>query len=143
LGSEKLAAILRPAGFNIVTHHDWYGPQSTLIEDPRIIADCGKANTVLLTADSDLEFTFGAEIYAAKVAILILSNNNDGPARWGPKIVAAKIDITDQISLRKKPYVLRLGSDGTLTQIRLFRKRANRVIRLNTAKHEEFCLTYS
>jgi hypothetical protein len=90
-----LAAILRPAGFEICTHHDWYGPQGTLIEDPTIIADCGKHKTVLITADSDLEFSFGVEIYAAKVAILILSNNNDGPNRWGPKIVQAKDKIEE------------------------------------------------
>lgn len=123
--------MLRPAGFNVVTHHDWYGAQSTLIEDPRIIADCGKRNAVLLTADGDLEFSFTAEIYAANVAVLILSNNNDGPAKWGPKIISAKTIIGEQMSLRKKPYVLRLGSDGRLTQVRLVRKRGNRVIPLN------------
>ena len=140
LGAEKLAAILRHAGLKISTHHDWYGPQGTLIEDPQIIADCGKRNTVLITADSDLEFDFGAEIYSAKTAVLILGNNNDGPNKWGPRILTALQAIEDQMAMRRRPFVLRLGAEAKLIQVRLYRKPKDRVIRLNI-KDAEFVLT--
>jgi hypothetical protein len=132
LGSEKLAAFLRPAGFLLITHHDRYGPTAQAIDDPTIIADCGIQKNILLTADGNLEYTFVPEITKAKIAILSLNNNSEGPSRWGPRIVAALPEIDRELGRRRKPFLMRLCADGTIPQIRLYRVKGTDVIKIFT-----------
>jgi len=100
----------------------------TGIKDPQIIADCKTYGTILLTADSDLETTWAAEIVQAKIGIVILSNNTDGAVKWGARIIKGQSEIIAQLRTRKKPYVLRLNSHGKVTHLRLYRKKGSRVI---------------
>ena len=91
-----LAGILRAAGISVVTHRERYGKVGS-IQDPQVIADCGTAKTVLLTADSNLETTWAAEITKAKIAIVILSNNTDGATKWGQRIIQGMGKIRAQL----------------------------------------------
>lgn len=102
--------------------------------DPEIIADCGKRKRILLTADGDLEYSFAAEIYNAKIAVLLLTNNTDGPLRWGPRIISALAEINRELSRRRRPFLMRLSAESYITQIRLYRKKGARVIRLPKPK---------
>jgi hypothetical protein len=130
LGAEKLAGILRPAGFALVTHHDKYGAQRTRVSDPEIIADCGLSRWVLLTADRDLEFTYAAEITTAKIAVFILSNNHEGPSKWGPRVVTAKPRIETELGRRRKPFAAHITAEGHINQVRLYYKKKTKVIRI-------------
>jgi hypothetical protein len=76
---------------------------------------------VLMTADADLEFMCGSEISASKVAIFVLSNNHEGPDKWGPRIIKAKEQIFLELKRRKKPFVGHIGESGRVTKVRLYR----------------------
>jgi hypothetical protein len=134
LGSEKLAALLRPAGFHLVTHHDRYGPQAQFVDDPTVIAGCGRSKTILLTADGNLEYTYAVELLTAKIAVLLLTNNSEGPAKWAPRIIAAIPEINRELRRQKKPFLMRLSVAGKLTQVRLYRKKGAEIIRLGSSK---------
>jgi hypothetical protein len=72
LGAYKLPAILRAAGFIVVTHLERYGSQRDTEPDPNIAIECGKQKNVLITADPDFEHTYGAEILLARIAVFYL-----------------------------------------------------------------------
>jgi predicted nuclease of predicted toxin-antitoxin system len=127
LGANRLAGILRSAGFNIVTHRERYG-MTPGIKDSQIISDCKKHNTILLTADADLETTWAAEITRSKIRAVILSNNKDGAVAWGARIIQGKQAILEQIRKRKKPCVIRLSAQSKVNQVRIYRKKGSRVI---------------
>jgi hypothetical protein len=134
LGAIKLAGVLRPAGFKLITHNDRYGAQRTKVSDPEIIADCGRTKTILLTADADLESTYTAEITSARIAVFILGNNHDGPDKWGPRIILAKSEIEEQLGKRRKPFVARINCAGHITQVRMCYKKKTKVIRIGRKK---------
>lgn len=85
LGAYKLPAILRAAGFIVVTHLERYGSQRDTEPDPSIAIECGKQKNILITADPDFEHTYGAEILLARIAVLYLVNNHDGADKWGAR----------------------------------------------------------
>jgi hypothetical protein len=92
----------------------------------------------LCTADSDFETLYGVEIYAAKVAVFILSNNK-GPDFWGPRINKIKEDIFLELRRRKKPFVGFINDTPRVWRIRLYRMN-NGVLRtkdIPIAKYEE------
>ena len=92
----------------------------------------------MITADGNLEYTFALEITAAKIAILLLGNNNEGPAKWGPRIIAALPEIDRELAVRKRPFLMRLSADGTIAQLRLYRTNGTRVVKLSiTRKRRE------
>jgi len=93
-----------------------------------VIADCGSTRTILLTADSNLETTWAAEITRAKIGVVILSNNTDGAKKWGSRIVQAMPDIVAQLKKRRKPYAVRLNAMGKVNHVRLYFKKSSRVI---------------
>lgn len=129
LGKKIMPEMLRAGGFDLVTHCERYGSNDQKIMDPQLIADCGTHKNVLITADADLETSFAAEINAAKIAVILLSNNHDGPILWGPRIVAAKASIELELSRRRKPFLARLTAEGRINQIRMYYRRKTRVIR--------------
>jgi hypothetical protein len=127
LGSAKLPGILCKAGFNLVTHKAKYkGKQG--IADPQIIADCGKDNLVLLTADGALETLWAAEIQQAGIAVVILTNNKDGSSVWGTRLTAGKKDIIAKLNQYKKPCALRFGVNAKVVTVRLYGLRRAKVI---------------
>ena len=81
-----------------------------------------------------MEFEYAAEIAAARVGVVILPTNNDGAKGWERRLLVAKEAIEDQIRRRRRPYVLRVSLSGELTQIKLYRKRQNRVIKIRSSK---------
>lgn len=135
LGSEKLAALLRPAGFDIVTHRERYQKRQDVL-DPELIKDCGINKNILITADGDMETTWAAEILTAKIGVVILKNNNDGAPKWAMRIIFAKQEIQRMLKKYRKPLAARLSVDGCLTQVRLYRKRQGRVIKLRENKQQ-------
>ena len=98
------------------------------IKDPQIIADCKTHNTILLTADSDLETTWAAEMTQAKIRAVILANNKDGAVIWGARIVQGKQAILTQIRKRQKPIAIRLNCQAKVTHVRVYRKTGSWVI---------------
>lgn len=124
-----LAGILRAAGYNVVTHRERYG-KVTGIKDPQVIADCGTTGTILLTADSNLETTWAAEITKAKIGVVILSNNTDGAVKWGQRIIQAMGKIRAQLDKRRKPYAICLTVLAEVSRVRLYRKKGSRVIHI-------------
>jgi hypothetical protein len=129
LGSAKLPQMLRAAGYQVVTHKAKYkGKQG--IPDPPIIADCGRDNLILLTADGALETLWAAEILQARVGVVILTNNVDGSAVWGARLAAGKHDILEKLRQYLKPCTLRFGVSAKVTHVRLYGPKRAKLIKL-------------
>jgi len=127
LGSAKLPGLLRAAGYKVVTHFERYGNVEG-IKDPQVIADCGRDNTVLLTADSDLETTWAAEIEAAKIHVVILNNNQDGAVKWADRLQKGHATIIEHLRRHQKPCVIRFGKNAKVSKVRLYGKRRAKTI---------------
>ncbi|MGD0456641.1 MAG: hypothetical protein ABSC21_02720 [Terriglobia bacterium] len=127
---------LRLAGFKLVSHRDVYGPRSST-DDPEIISYCGikRNKMVLITADQDMEFTYAPEIRKARVAIFIVTNNHEGPDKWLPRIVSAKLDMERELSTRAKSFAARISTEGRVTQVRRYFKKKDKVWHLGPKKH--------
>ncbi len=136
LEAEKMVLGLRSAQFKLISHRDIYG-QRIKVDDPEIIAYCGRKRKklVLLTADKDLEFTYAPEITKAKIAVFILTNNRDGPDKWLPRILAAKLDMERELSTRAKPFAARINTEGRVIQVRRYYQKKDRVWHIATHKH--------
>jgi hypothetical protein len=122
-----LPGLLRAAGYKVVTHFERYGNVEGIL-DPTIIADCGMSKTVLLTADADLETTWAAEVQAAKIAVVILTNNKDGAVKWGARLAKGQAEIVEYLRKHKKPCAIRFGCDAKVSKVRLYGPKRGRVI---------------
>lgn len=127
LCAEEILKPLRNAGYKLIAYTDEFGRVShQRISDPDIIKLCGERNHILITGDSRLEYTYAAEIFAAKVGVVLLNTNNGGAESWKRRLITAQSAIREQISKRKKPYLIRVSLDGTLTTIRFYSKRGSK-----------------
>lgn len=115
-----MATLLRGAGFQIVTLYDEYGDAESKIADPVMICDCGFKGRVLLTGDRELIFTWAKEIQEAAIAVFVTTDNNSGPKQWGPAIIRARSDILRELRRRDKPFTANIGTEGRVTQVRLY-----------------------
>jgi hypothetical protein len=79
----NLAAMLRSAGFQVVTLFDEYGEAESKIADRAIILDCGLKGRALLTGDQDLVHAWAREIAEAAIAVFVTTNNNERPETVG------------------------------------------------------------
>lgn len=122
--------MLRAADFTLITHTQVYKDRQD-VKDPEIITDCGKAKTVLLTADSDLEFSYAAEINRAKIAIFVLSNNNDGPEKWGPRIINARQDMERELRRRRKSFAAQINAEGRVSRVRIYYRKKTKEIHIS------------
>lgn len=111
--------MLRPEGFLAITIYEEYGDAESKIADPVIIADCGFKNRVLLTGDKDMVYTWAKEIVDAGIAVLVTTDNNEGPKQWGPRIIAAKNDIMRELGRRQKPFTASISKEGRVTLVRV------------------------
>ena len=111
--------MLRSQDFQIVTLYEEYGDAESKIADPAIIADCGLKNRVLLTGDQNLVYTWAKEIVEAGIAVFVTTDNNEGPKKWGPRIIAAQRDILRELRRRGKPFTARISTEGRITQVRI------------------------
>lgn len=110
-----------------MTHKTKYkGKQG--IPDPQIIADCGRDNLVLLTADGALETLWAVEIEQAGIAVIILTNNKDGSSVWGARLAAGKKDITARLNKHRKPCALRFGVSAKVVTVRLYGPKRAKLI---------------
>ncbi len=114
-----MAGMLRADGFLLVTIFDEFGDAESKIADPVMIQDCGIKNRVLLTGDQDLVYTWAKEILDARIAVFVTTDNNEGPKKWGPRIINAKRDILRELGRRKKPFTARISAEGRVTQVRI------------------------
>jgi len=107
------------------------------VDDPEIIAYCGskRDKLMLITADQDMEFTYAPEIRKAKIAVFIVTNNHDGPDKWLPRILAAKLDIEREIFTRAKPFAARISAEGRVTQVRRYFKKKDKVFQIGLNSH--------
>jgi hypothetical protein len=112
--------MLRGAGFILRTSFEEYGEVDSGIGDPVIIASCGMLNHVLLTGDQNLIRSWNKEIIQAGIAVFTTTDNQEGPAQWGPRIIAAKPDILRELRRRKKPFTATISKDGCVNQVRLW-----------------------
>jgi predicted nuclease of predicted toxin-antitoxin system len=104
LGAKYLPAELRKAGFCLVVHDEHF-KQRQDVQDPEVIAECGRNGWILLTADSAMSRRWAVEIKAAKIGIICQTNNNQGPRLWVPRIIRAKNRIIKAALNREKPFV--------------------------------------
>jgi hypothetical protein len=111
--------MLRADGFLLVTIFDEFGDAESKIADPVMIQDCGLKNRVLLTGDQDLVYTWAKEILEARIAVFVTTDNNEGPKKWGPRIINAKRDILRELARRQKPFSARVSAEGRVTQVRI------------------------
>ncbi len=102
----------------------------TGIKDPQIIADCGKRNLTLLTADSDLETRWAPEIQRARISVVVLANNADGATAWGARLAKGKKDIEARLRQYPRPCVLRFGINAKVTHVRLYGPKRGRLIKI-------------
>jgi hypothetical protein len=100
--------------------YDEFGEAESRIADPVMIQDCGLKNRILLTGDQQLVRTWAKEIVEANIAVFVVTDNNEGPKKWGPRIIAAKADIFRELRRRQKPFTARISADGRVTQVRLY-----------------------
>lgn len=87
-----------------------------------MIYDCGLKNRVLLTADKELPYLWAKEMLDAKVAVFVVTNNNEGPQAWGPRIVRAKRDMLRELRRRERPFAAKISTDGRVTQVRIYKE---------------------
>jgi hypothetical protein len=111
--------MLRADGFLLVTIFEEFGDAESKIADPVMIQDCGLKNRVLLTGDQDLVYTWAKEILEARIAVFVTTDNNEGPKKWGPRIINAKRDILRELARRQKPFSARVSAEGRVTQVRI------------------------
>ncbi len=104
-GRNELAAILRAEDFILTTIYEEFGDAESRMNDPVIIHDCGLKGRVLLTGDQDMVYTYAKEIAEAGVAVFVVTNNNEGPKQWGPRIISARESIRRELHRRQKPFV--------------------------------------
>jgi hypothetical protein len=131
LCAERIFAPLREAGYDLLTYTEEFGRvNNQQIPDPHIIAMCGERKHILITADRKMEFTYAPEIRSARVGIVLLLTNNDGADSWRERLITAQAAIREQIAMRKKPYLIRVATDGTLTIVKLYRKNKDEVLHL-------------
>jgi uncharacterized protein with PIN domain len=104
LGAEYLPAELRAAGFRLVTHDEHFAKRQD-VEDPEVIAECGRQGWYLLTGDGDLTRRWAREIRAAGIGVFCQTNNHQGPRLWVPRIVVAKPKILRAINKWERPFV--------------------------------------
>jgi hypothetical protein len=119
-GRNELAAILRSEDFVLSTIFEEFGDAEFRMNDPVIICDCGLKNRVLLTGDQDMVYTYAKEIVEGGIAVFVVTNNNEGPKQWGPRIVAAREGICRELHRRQKPFTARISKEGVVTQVRLY-----------------------
>jgi hypothetical protein len=129
---------LRSSGFKLIAHRDVYGPNPRNgIEDPEVIAYCGRVRNklVLLTADKDLEFTYAPEIRKAGIAIFVVSNNREGPDIWLPRLLSARLDMERELCRRAKPFAARINAEGRVSQVRRYFKKKDKVWHIRPQDH--------
>jgi hypothetical protein len=73
-----------------------------------------------LTADRDMISTWAKEIAEAQMAVFVVTNNNEGPKQWGPRIIASKRHILRELNRRTKPFTATISSEGRVCQIRIY-----------------------
>ena len=56
-------------------------------------------------------------ILAAHIGVILLITNNDGADSWRQRLLTARRAIREQISKRRKPYLIRVAVDGTLALV--------------------------
>jgi hypothetical protein len=112
--------MLRSADFLLVTIYEEYGEAESKIADPAFICDCGLKNRILLTGDQDLVYSWAKEIKEAGIAVFVVTNNNERPAHWGPRIIKARADICRELRRREKPFTARISAEGRVTQVRVY-----------------------
>ena len=118
-GRNKLAQMLRDAGFVLRTIFEEFQEAESRIIDPVMIQHCGLMNRVLLTGDQDLTRTWNKEIIQAGIAVFVTTDNNEGPSAWGPRIITAKDDILRELGRRAKPFTGSISREGRVTLVRL------------------------
>jgi len=62
-----MAEVLRPAGYNCVTHEEHFAGRFAAVADTEIIAECGQHAWFLITSDKDLPVRWIEEIRAAQI----------------------------------------------------------------------------
>ncbi len=104
----------------IRTHYEEYGDEGHNLGDPAIIHDCGLKGWVLLTGDRTW-FTHARVKFAkAKIAVFVTTDNNEGPGKWGPRIIAARSDIMRELARRQKPFTGVISGQGRVSHVRLY-----------------------
>jgi len=112
--------MLRDAGFILRTSFEHFGEADARIADPVIIASCALLNHVLLTGDGDMPRNWNQEIIGARIAVFITTDNHEGPAAWGPRIIAAKEDILRELRRREKPFTATIAKEGRVASVRTY-----------------------
>ena len=131
LCAHGLPERLREAGYLVIAYTEEYGRvHNQSISDPQLIRSCGKRGHILISADKRMEYQYAPEIYESKVGIVLLVNQDGGAEGWIQRLLAAQSAILDQIASRRKPFLIRVSQDGTLTKVKLYRKDGQKSIQL-------------
>ncbi len=117
LGAEYLPAELRSAGFRLVVHDEHFNKRQD-VDDPEVIAECGRQGWLLLSrADSDLPRRWAKEIRTAGIGVFCQTNNHQGPRLWVPRLVKAKKKMLKAAKRWDMPFVGFITAEPTpLTQ---------------------------
>ena len=127
---------MRAAAFTVITHQERYGTQRGSEPDPEIALECGRQKNVLIAADPDFEHLYAAEVRQAKIAVFYLTNNHDGPEKWGARILSAKDEIMEQLGIRRKPFVAHITVEGHINQVKLLYRKKIKTIKLRRKKEK-------
>jgi hypothetical protein len=72
-----------------------------------------------------MEYTYAPNIFAAGIGVILLITNQGGVEGWKKRLLAAQAPVRAVMMKRRKPYLIRVALDGSLTKIRLYRKNGN------------------
>ena len=126
--------MLRPS-LDVITHQEHFGAAAQTIPDPEVIDECRKLKRALLTADSELPFTYAAELRKAKIAVFVLSNNHDGPAAWGPRILSAALDMERELAVTAKPFCAHVNTEGRISYVLRYYRKKTKLTNVNKSRH--------
>jgi hypothetical protein len=59
-----------------------------------------------------MEYTYAAEIYNARIAVVLLVTNNGGAKSWGDRLIAALPSELKLLKTKGKPLLIRVARDG-------------------------------
>jgi len=104
LGVNFLPAELRRAGFRLIVHDEHFKGRQD-VDDPEVIAECGRHDWHLLTADSDMPRRWSKEIRAASIGVFCQTNNRQGPRLRVPRIIELKAKMYRAALNWEKPFV--------------------------------------
>jgi hypothetical protein len=122
---ESHAEQLKQAGYpGVERFAKWFKDERTRrtqqsVKDPEIIRFCDSQKWMLVTTDSDMQFTHVEEIKKTEIAILATAHNKGiDPGEWVAALITGKARILRFFSNHPRPSFATFNRQGQLTTVK-------------------------